>query len=81
MVTTIAFFAIPRYLIPSVALVCVLQSCAQLPNDLPCLRSLYRCGAQAFDQINQQLPIEELHRKKYDICVSVELKYVDDVPM
>ncbi len=55
--------------------------CAQLPNDLPCLHSLHRRGAQALHQVTQQLPIEELHRKKYDICVSDELEYIDDVPM
>ncbi|MGA2841189.1 MAG: hypothetical protein ABSG18_13570 [Steroidobacteraceae bacterium] len=63
------------------ALVRVLQSCAQLPDDLPCLQWLHRCGAHAFYQIAQQLPIEEFHRKKNDISVPVQLEYVNDVPM
>jgi hypothetical protein len=63
------------------ALVRVLQSCAQLPDDLPCLYSLHRCRAHAFNQITQQFPIEEFHREKNYIPVTVQLKYVDDIPV
>ena len=63
------------------ALVRVLQSCAQLPDDLPCLKPLYRCRAHAFNQITEQFAIEEFHREKNDIPVAVEFEYVDDVPM
>jgi hypothetical protein len=63
------------------ALVSVCQAIAELPDQLPSLRSAHRRGAQPFDYGAERFAVEQLHREKDHIPSAVHFVDIHYISM